>query len=152
MDNNLSLSTSHPVVDAVEKINFSGDIIPETWYSTITYANGKPNLNAIVILADIVSWYSPHEVRDKSTVQLVGYKKKFKTDKLQITYNDIAKKFGLSKRQVTDAIVFLEKEIGVIEREFRSLIVGGQKVSNILFIGINPKKLSEITYMEDKKL
>lgn len=96
-------------------MNFSGNIIPETWYSTIKYTNGKPNLNAIIILADIVYWYRPREVRDEATGQLIGYRKKFKSDMLQRTYEQFAKKFGLSKRQATEAIVFLEKNIGVAQ-------------------------------------
>ena len=59
------LTSGNVIVDAMGAINISGNIIPAIWYRTITKENGKPYLLAIVILADIVYWYRPSEVRDQ---------------------------------------------------------------------------------------
>ncbi len=58
-------SSGNEIVDAVGKLAFIGDIIPHTWYKTILRDNGKPYLNAIIILADITYWYRPSEVREE---------------------------------------------------------------------------------------
>lgn len=60
------------IVDAMGSINISGNIIPATWYKTITKENGKPYLLAIAILADIVYWYRPSEVRNQGTGHILG--------------------------------------------------------------------------------
>ena len=71
------LTSGNEIVDAMDSINISGNIIPAIWYKTITKENGKPYLLAIVILADIVYWYRPSEVRDQGTGHILGWKKKF---------------------------------------------------------------------------
>ena len=68
-------STGNTIVDENAKLNISGNIIPQTWYRTVVRESGKPNLTAIVILADIVYWYRPTEIRDESTGQVVALKK-----------------------------------------------------------------------------
>jgi hypothetical protein len=75
-----------PAVKAMAKINISGDIIPKIWYKKLKYPSGKPYLIAIIILSDIVYWYRPTEIRDENTGSIIGYKKKFKADKLQRNY------------------------------------------------------------------
>jgi hypothetical protein len=145
---NSKYSTGNSAVDKIGKMNISGNVIPASWYKTIVNKNGKPNLNAIVILADIIYWYRPTEIRDEATGQVIGMKKKFKSDKLQRSYGQFGNQFGLSKQQVTDAIIFLEK-LGVIRREFRNMVLNGQKCVNLLFIDINPQILYKITYPEN---
>lgn len=137
--------TGNATVDEVGKINIQGNIIPHSWYSTITRENGKPYLTAIVILADIVYWYRPAEIRDEQTGRLVGYKKKFKSDKLQRSYQNIADMFGISKKEATSAVVFLEK-LGIISREFRTIDFNGLALSNVLFIGLDAERLKDITF------
>jgi hypothetical protein len=145
---NSKYSTGNSAVDKIGKMNISGNVIPASWYKTIVNKNGKPNLNAIVILADIIYWYRPTEIRDEATGQVIGMKKKFKSDKLQRSYGQFGNQFGLSKQQVTDAIIFLEK-LGVVSREFRNIVLNGQKLVNTLFIDINPQILYKITYPEN---
>lgn len=67
-------------------INITGNIIPQIWYSKITRENGKPYLLAITLLADIVYWYRPSEQRDEQTGKVIGWRKRFKGDLLQKTY------------------------------------------------------------------
>ena len=90
-------SLGNEIVDEVGKLAFIWDIIPHTWYKTILRDNGKPYLNAIIILADITYWYRPSEVREESSGQLLGFKKKFKEDLLQRSYGQLAERFRMSK-------------------------------------------------------
>ena len=139
------MNTGNPIVDKVGEINFSGNIIPQAWYSTVKRETGKPYLTAIIILADIVYWYRPTEVRDEQTGQIIEFQKKFKNDKLQRSYQQIADMFGISKKEATNAVVFLEK-LGVLKREFRTISVNGIVANNVLFIDLIPEKLKEITF------
>ena len=126
-------STGNAVVDEVGTMNFTGNIIPMVWFKTICYPNGAPHNNAIHILADIVYWYRPKEERDEESGQLIGMKKKFKDDYLQRSYAQMAETFGLSKRQVTEAVKAFE-EMGIIECIFKTISVRGQTLNNVLFI------------------
>lgn len=140
--------TGNSTVDAIGKMNISGNVIPQSWYKTIKKETGKPYLAAIVILADIVYWYRPTEVRDESTGETVSARKRFKADMLQRSYAQIAEQFGITKRDATNAIVALEK-LGVIKRHFRKLEVGGMTLSNVLFIELIPDVLERITFPEE---
>ena len=119
----------NPAVDAVGKMHISGNVIPNTWYQTIQTSGGKPYLNAIILLADIVYWYRPTEVRDERSGKTTGMQQKFREDLLQRSYAALSDQFGLSRKQIKDALVFLEN-LGVITRVFRNKIVGGQCLSN----------------------
>ena len=90
-------------------------------------------------------WYRPTEVRDESTGQLVGYKKKFSSDLLQRNYNQIADMFGCSYGQAKEAIVFLES-MGIIKRIFRDIEINGVVCNNVLFIDLKVERLKELTY------
>lgn len=138
-------TTGNPIVDASAEISITGNITPQTWYRTIVKETGKPHLTAIVILADIVYWYRPTELRDESTGQIIAVRKKFKADLLQRSYQQIAEQFGLSKKEATNAIVFLEK-LGVIKRVFRTVNLNGLVVNNVLYIELIVERLKELTY------
>lgn len=146
-ESNKIYSSGNETVDKLGQMNITGNVIPMAWYKTIVRENSKPNLNAIIILADIVYWYRPVEQRDEATGQIVGYCKKFKADALQRSYAQIADMYGLTPRQATDAIVELEK-IGVVKRDLRTIEVGGRKLNNTLYILLNVEKLYEITFPE----
>ena len=145
---NTNFSTGNKIADSIGKMNFTGNVIPPAWFKTIVYKNGKPNLNAIVILSDIVYWYRPSEICDKKTGRITGIKKKFKADKLQRSYGQLAEQYNLSKQQVTDAVIFLEK-LGVVRRELRNIVINGRKLVNLLFIDIVPQILYKITFPEN---
>ena len=142
--------TGSVTVDRMSRLHISGNIIPVTWYKTIRKSTGKPNLNAIIILADIVYWYRPTEVRDEMTGELVGLKKKFHADLLQRSYQQIADQFGITKRDATNAVVELEK-MKVIRRVFRTLHVNGQQVPNVLFLDLNVDILEALTYPDHEQ-
>lgn len=94
----MKLTTGNMIVDSIGKINIIGNIIPHTWYKSIHRESGKPYLNAIIILSDIVYWYRPIELRDEHSGEIIGYKKKFKGDLLQRSYQQLSTMFGISKR------------------------------------------------------
>lgn len=143
-------STGNAIVDENAKLNISGNIIPQAWYRTIIRDSGKPNLTAIVLLADIVYWYKPTEVRDEVTGRVVATKKKFKSDLLQRSYQQFSEQFGISKKEASNAIVFLEK-LGVVKRVFRTINIDGLVVNNVLYLELIVKRLQELTYPEDRK-
>lgn len=138
-------STGNSIVDRMSFIQISGNVIPQSWYKSITKDTGKPYLAAIVILSDIVYWYRPVEVRDEDSGRTVSMKKKFKSDLLQRSYAQLAEQFGISKRDATNAVVALEK-LGVIKRHFRKIEVGGMLMNNVLFIELIPDALESITF------
>lgn len=142
------MSNGYGITDTVKEIGtigIQGNIIPHQWYETVTFENGKPQLNAIIILAEIVYWYRPNEVRDEATGRLVRMEKKFKADLLQRSYASFSDQFGLSKKQVKDAILCLEA-LGVVRRELRTVNTSTGPVSNVMFIDLNPAALRRITH------
>lgn len=128
------LTSGNEIVDAMGSINISGNIILAIWYKTITKENGKPYLLAIVILADIVYWYRPSEVRDQGTGHILGWKKKFSEDILRQSYQYYADLFGESKKTVKTAMDKLE-QLQVIRREFRTVSYGdGLVCNNVMYV------------------
>ena len=139
-----AISSGNDVVDFFGRINITGNVIPETWYQHIKFESGKVDLNAIVLLAEIVYWYRPTE-RRAETGGAISWQKKFRSDKLQKSYQDLSDKFGLTKRQVRDAIHRLE-DGGFLTIEFRDIEVSGLHLSNVLFVEPVPSRIFEITY------
>lgn len=135
-------------VEQVGQMNLTGNIIPANWFKTLRFPNGKPHVNAILVLSDIVYWYRPIEIRDELTGQFRGFRKKFSKDKLQRSYSAIAELFGLSKRQVKEAMDFLEDEKRIIIREFRTVDTEAGRLNNVLFIDLNIEELHKATYDE----
>ncbi len=148
----LRYSSGNETVDRVGQIDFNfGDscnLIMSPWYDVLRYDNGKVNLNACVILSEIVYWYRPTVIRDEVSGRIIEVRTKFKADKLQKNYQELADQFGLSKRQVTDAVVFLEHK-GLVKREFRNVITEtGLSLANVLFLDLNVDRLIEISFPE----
>lgn len=140
--------TGNKTVDRLSRMNITGNVIPAAWYQTIRKPTGKPYLNAIVILSDIVYWYRAAEVRDEGSGQLIGYRKRFKADLLQRSYQQMADQFGITKRDATNAVVELER-LGVVRRVFRTLTINGQTVPNILFLELDADVLERLTFPEE---
>ena len=142
------LSSGNQTVDAMGSLNITGNVIPTIWYKTILKENGKLYLLAIAILADIVYWYRPAEVRSQSTGQILGWKKKFSGDILRQSYQYYADLFGESKKTVKAAIDRLE-ELRVVRREFRTIFHGEGLVSNnVMYLALMPEQLYRLTYPE----
>lgn len=124
-------------------MRFDGNVIPHQWFQHITFANGKADLVAIMILSEIVYWYRPSVKRDADTGELLEVKKRFKADLLQRSYESFAVQFGISKRQATDAIKRLE-EAQLIKRHLRTVRTNTATLSNVLFIELLHDNLSQL--------
>lgn len=143
------LTSGNAIVDAMGSVNITGNVIPAVWYRTITKENGKPYLLAIVILADIVYWYRPSEVRDQGSGHILGWKKKFSEDILRQSYQYYADLFGESKKTVKTAMDSLEK-LQVIRREFRTVSYGeGLVCNNVMYVELKPDMLYQLTFPEE---
>ena len=143
------LTSGNVIVDAMGSVNITGNVIPAVWYRTITKENGKPYLLAIVILADIVYWYRPSEVRDQGSGHILGWKKKFSEDILRQSYQYYADLFGESRKTVKTAMDKLEK-LQVIRREFRTVSYGeGLVCNNVMYVELKPDVLYRLTFPEE---
>lgn len=144
------ITSGNDAVDSMGRINISGNIIPQVWYKTVTKENGRPHLLAITLLADIVYWYRPSEVREEGTGQVTGWKKRFKGDMLQKTYQQYSDLFGESKRSIKSAFDMLEG-LGVIKRVFRNVTCqSGLVLNNVMFVGLDTDILYKLTYPEGR--
>lgn len=143
-------STGHDVVDQVGSIHLEGNVIPANWYQIFKMDNGKPDLNGIILLAEIVYWHRPAIVRDEDSGQIVSIKKKFKADLLQRSYQSFSDQFGFSKQQVREALDRLEL-FGVIKRHFRTIDANNQKYNNVLFIELITPVLFKVTTLSLSK-
>lgn len=126
-------------------MHFEGNTIPHFWYNNIRFENNKPDLAAIIILAEIVYWYRPTHIKDEVSGQTQSVKKRFAADMLQRSYKSFEEQFGLTKRQVRDAIARLENR-GLVKRHFRTINSNGTPISNVLFIELNERNLEGVTF------
>jgi hypothetical protein len=134
----------NPAVIKMASLSITGNVINLNWFKHIRMESGKPDAVAILLLADVVYWYRPIEVRDELTGDVIEMRKKFAADKLQRSYGAFAELYGFTKDQVKDALKRLEDK-GLIELVFRHPVVNGQKLGNVLYIGLNVDRLKEIT-------
>ena len=133
-----------PEVLAFSGINLEGNIIPRNWYFVIRLPSGKPDLVAMALLAEIVYWHRPVEVRDEETGELLYLKKKFQRDKFCSPVSFYVDKLGLTPDQVRKGLNRLE-QAGLIEREYRDLTVNGAKVHNMMFVTPVAERILAIT-------
>lgn len=115
------------------------------WFKHLTLDNGKPYMVAISVLSEIFYWYKPTEIRDEETNE-IRYKQKFKADKLQKSYIQLADTFGFTKRQVKDACDYL-KDRGLITIEFRTIVVNGVRCNNVMYVEPIPEEIMKISIL-----
>ncbi len=120
-----------------------GILIPSNWEKNIKFPNGKVDHSACRILAEIVYWYRPVSLKDINTAE-TSLHRKYKSDLLQKSYEQLEASTGYTKRECREAIVRLEG-MGLIERVFRTIDANGFKISNVLYIKIFTKNIKEIT-------
>lgn len=142
-------TTGNTTVDLVGQMHLEGNVIPHMWFENFRLSSGKPDLNAIIILAEIVYWYRPSYEKDEATGRLINIKKKFKSDLLQLSYDRFAEQFSFSKKQVKDAMDRLENK-GIIKRDFRTINVNRTRLSNVLFIDLNVPLLESVTFNSNR--
>ena len=131
-------------VEAMKNISITGNIVPSQWFKTITFDNGKPDTNSILILSDFVYWYRPSEVRDERSGAVICQKKKFAEDLLRRSYSDLENQFGLSKKQCRDCLIRLEN-LGVIRRVLRNVNLSTGLKNNVMYIDLVPTVLERLT-------
>lgn len=132
-------------LSAMHQLKFQGDITPAIWYQKIRLkTKNAPDLLAIAILARIVYWYRPIEVRHEQTGVVIGLKKKFKADMLQLSLGSLAQQFGCSKRQASEAIKRLCEDYQLLIKELRQIDTHMGKISNVLFIAPRVEKLAAL--------
>ncbi|WP_336020851.1 hypothetical protein [Acinetobacter bereziniae] len=143
-------STGHEVVDQVGSVHLEGNVLPTNWFNSFRLENGKPDVNAVILLSEIVYWHRPTMVRDEDSGQVISMKKKFKADLLQRSYQSFSDQYGFSKQQVKEALDRLE-QFGVIKRHFRTIEANSQKYNNVLFIELITPVLFEVTTLSLSK-
>lgn len=143
------MSIGYTGIDSVDKLYgapVSGNLVPPAWCHKIVGKNGKPNMNAVMILADIVYWYRPKVERIEGDPNDVRLKKKFKADLLQFSYRKIMNEFNLTRDQCKRALDLLES-MGLIKRHYKTVDLNdGSKLGNVMYIELftdNVLKLSE---------
>ncbi|MEW4234438.1 conserved phage C-terminal domain-containing protein [Bacillus thuringiensis] len=127
----------------IARINLQGNTLDQGWFKHLTLENGKPYMVAITILSEIFYWYKPTEIKDERTNE-IQYKQKFKADKLQKSYQQLAESFGFTKRQVKEACKYLEKK-SLITMEFRTIVRSGKKCNNVMYVEPNTKNIEKIS-------
>jgi len=130
-------------VAEIGKIHFEGNIIPHSWYQRITLESGKPDLPAIILLAEIIYWYRPYQTLDKRGKPLL--RKHFDGDMFQCTAAYFVSKFGLTKDQTRKALKRLE-DAGYIRREYRDIVQQGILRNCIMFVEPVPLAILAITH------
>ena len=129
---------------ALHKIRLTGNIQPRPWKNHLRMASGRVDLSAITVLSEICYWYSATiDVAEDGKTEIL--KRKFYGDILQKSYADLAESTGLTKRQVQDAVLRLEKA-GLIIREPRIVERDGLMMFNVLFIRVCPDAIRNITF------
>ena len=84
-------------------------------------------------------------MRDETTGEFVGYRKKFAADKLQKQYGAYSDLFGLNKDQIKRAIDNLVNQ-DIITREFRTIKTDKGTLYNVMFLEPVPSRIMEITH------
>ena len=136
-------------VDALYNVEFSGNIIPHTWYGTIQTEKGKPDMNAIAILSEILYWHRPRESCGDGDSGETVLEKRFASDMLQLSYGQLNKKLHLSKAQCRRAMKNLER-LGVIKRHLRDLETdAGDRLNNVMFIELFSDRLLQLTFPDE---
>ena len=143
----VKLTTENSIVNAVGKMAFTGNVIPESWYKTVVSANGRVNLLAVNLLGEIVYWYRPLEVRDERSGDVTWVKKFADEEYLQKSYAQICEKYNVSTKQAREALIVLEK-LGVVKRHFRTIETEMGKCPNVMYIELIPDALYKLTYPE----
>ena len=140
--------SGNETVDRMTYFGITGNVTPHAWFKTILKDTGRPHLLAIELLADIVYWYRPQEVRDEQTGHLLRYQKKFSGEMLQKSYDAYAEFFGEKKRIIKEAMDVLVR-LGVVKRQFRTVKTPMATYSSVMFLDLDVEKLHALTYPEE---
>jgi hypothetical protein len=140
------------IVKAVDDINLETShvlVVPLSWLRhVLNPTTGKVNMNACMILADVVYWYRGAKKRCETTGQILSSYNRFKADLLQRNVSHYEELLGISTRQVRTAIDVLEGDLGVIKRHIRNVTLpGGRKLGSVPFWEIVPSVLAKLMHL-----
>lgn len=117
----------NPIVSSIGSLHFSGDTVPPEFFQEIKFESGKPDLLAVLILADVLYWYRPVKPRDERSGLPQRWRQKFAGNKLCRSYAALANKFGATDRMTRDACHRLEA-LGLLTITTRPKPEGGTDV------------------------
>lgn len=146
----MPMQTGNSTVDKIGQMHFEGNVIPHMWYQEFKFENGKPDLVSILLLADFVYWYRPTYIRNEQTGMLEKVKTKFAADLLQKSYKELENQFGFSDKQIRESLKRLEAK-RLVQRVFRTIETEKTRLNNVMFIAINPERIFEITFPQQKQ-
>jgi len=136
----------YQLVHQLGATKFSGYVIPPEWFQFLTYENGKPHMNAIFVLADLIYWYQPKRIEDEETGRVIGYRKRFKGDKVHRSYTQYEDRFSMTKMQSRSAVDWLVEQ-GYITKELRTItLADGKVLNNVMFLEPVVKRVLAITH------
>lgn len=124
------------VVDQISAASIYVD--PAVWSKIIVHKSGKPHWLAILWFSKLLYWYQRTEVRNEVTGAFLGYKKKFKYDKLQRSQAHIAEEMGCTTREAKSIIDAL-LQAKLITQELRNF--PELKLYNLMFIEPIPENI-----------
>lgn len=146
---NVKIFNTTPSVMAMKDFDFLDTVLtPQIWYKKIKTKAGGADFLAITLLSDIVYWHRLRPYYDNDT--LIGYTKKFHSDKLQKQTTDLAEIFCVTPKAINAALNRLV-EMQLITREFRDVKVGKVLYQNRQFIDIIPKNIIKISQVQEDK-
>ena len=144
--------SKNEILKELSRFELKGNVIDQGWFEYLVNESNKVQPNAIFILSEIIYWYRPQLIFDEFTGNIKALKAKFQGDMPQISYEQLAEKFGLTERQVKDACKFLEEK-KLIVLDFRTIkLKSGRKINNVLYIGLNVNELRKISILMNDSL
>jgi DNA-binding FadR family transcriptional regulator len=131
-----------PAVDAIGRIDITGNVIPLQWFAQIKTEMGAPHLMAAMLLAELVYWHRAEVVRDPDTFETIGARKRFSGDRYRLQCVAYARHLGVSHDRVTRAAERLEA-LGLIRREL------DRAAGNVLYAEPVASAIERLTFEPD---
>ncbi|MBP3883652.1 MAG: hypothetical protein J6D54_01765, partial [Olsenella sp.] len=135
--------TGNRVVDALGRMDFTGNVIPTAWFETMRDERGRPDLVGMNLLAEIVYRYRPQRSRDEEGREV--WSKRFRGDMLPLDYARLEDRFGCSHVTMRRAFARLEG-LGVVRRVSQAMRTGAGVAPTVMYVTIDPERLAELTY------
>ena len=146
------ICTGHPTVDSISQLHFQGNIVQHSWYRHIRYENKRGWFTchlSCLILADLIFWYRPQEIRDEHSGHIIGHKKKFSGSILQKSPTDMAELLGCSAKVARESFALLEK-LGLIAIDVKPQKTSYGFMPNVLCVDLVVDAIANITYSVTK--
>ena len=100
-----------------------GNVVPTSWYHTITLANSKPDQIGSTIMSELLNQYN---ITGKLSFHM--------------NYKYFKKKFNFSRVQTRNALLRLEEK-NLVKRQFETIRKNNRKFTNQMFLNLNIEKL-----------